>query len=281
MKTLLAAIAVGLAAAASSSYAWQHDSAPEAEIAWEAVGAFESPESAAIAHKHQAIFVSNVNGYEKNGLGFISMLALDGTIQDLQWLTGLNAPTGLTVDGDVLWAVDYDRLVKISITDQQVLEAYPAPDAEETPLLNDVAVGPNGGVFVTGSNSNSIYQLSENMLLLWIRDDEHFKYANGIWVGKDRVIVAAYHLMSVDRASKQIVPMGHQDVLFDLEGVKADADGSLYVSLIGSRPLYRLNAEGPPIPIFQTEPYLADFDVAGRKLVGPTGPNKITAWKIH
>lgn len=281
MKTLFAAIAIGLAAAASSSFAGQFDGAPEVEIAWETVGAFESPESAAIAHKHQAIFVSNVNGYEKNGLGFISKLALDGTIQELRWLTGLNAPTGLAVDGDVLWAVDYDRLVKISITDRRVLEAYPAPDADETPLLNDVAVGPSGGVFVTGSNSNSIYKLEENALVLWIRADEHFKYANGIWVSEDRVIVAAYHLMVVDRVTNQITPLGHQGVLFDLEGVQAGADGSLYVSLIGNRPLYRLTAEGTPMPLFQNEQYLADFDVAGEMLVGPTGPNKITGLKIN
>lgn len=278
MRELLAAIAIGLTAPAS---ALQLPETAGLEVAWEIVGEFESPESAAIAVDHNAIFVSNVSGYEKNGQGFISKLALDGTIQEFRWLTGLNAPTGLAVEGDTLWAVDYDRLVKISIPQQSVTATYQAPDADQVPLLNDVAVGPNGDVFVTGSNSNSVYKLQENGLVRWTRDDDHLKYANGIWVGDDSVIVAAYHLMSLDRETKSVLPMGYEDTLFDLEGVKSDNNGGFLVSLIGKRPLYRLTADGVLQPLFLSDHYLADFDVAAGLLVGPTGPNKISALKLN
>lgn len=282
MRRALAATAVCFCTALllSLSAGWAAD-AVEAETAWETIAEFKSPESAAISPDHQAVFVSNVNGYEKNGLGFISKLSLDGDVQALQWLTGLNAPTRLAVDGDTLWAVDYDRLVKVSIAQQRVLGMYPAPDADEVPLLNDVAVGPNGDLFVTGSNNNSIYKLQDNALVRWIRDDDLLKYANGIWVGEQQIVVAAYHLISIDRSTKRMQSMGHNGLLFDLEGVKATADGAFLVSLIGPRPLYQVSDAGDLVPVFQSDPYLADFDISAGMLVGPTGPDKITALKLQ
>ncbi len=281
MRRALAATAVGLFAALFASSAGQAADAIKAETAWETIAEFKSPESAAISPDHQAIFVSNVNGYEKNGLGFISKLSLDGDVQELKWLTGLNAPTGLAVDGDTLWAVDYDRLVKISISQRRIVASFPAPDAHETPLLNDVAVGPNGDLFVTGSNSNSIYKLQDNALVRWISDDDLLKYANGIWVGEQQIVVAAYHLISIDRSTRRMRQMGHQGLLFDLEGVKVTVDGTFLVSLIGPRPLYKLSDAGALVPIFHSDPYLADFDIAGGLLVGPTGPDKITALTLQ
>lgn len=277
----MAATAGGLFAALFALSAGQAADAIKAETAWETIAEFKSPESAAISPDHQAIFVSNVNGYEKNGLGFISKLSLDGDVQALKWLAGLNAPTGLAVDGDTLWAVDYDRLVKISVSQQQVVASFPAPDVHETPLLNDVAVRPGGDLFVTGSNSSSIYKLQDNALVRWIRDDDLLKYANGIWVGEQQIIVAAYHLISIDRSTRRMRQMGHQGLLFDLEGVKATVDGAFLVSLIGPRPLYQVSDAGALVPVFQNDPYLADFDIAGGLLVGPTGPDKITALKLQ
>ena len=62
---------------------------------WEANG-FKSPEFALYDSTADAIYVSNANGdlMTKDGNGFISKLAPDGTVLELEWVTGLDSPTG-------------------------------------------------------------------------------------------------------------------------------------------------------------------------------------------
>ncbi len=245
---------------------------------WSLTTSFESPESAAVSEKHDAIFVSNVSGYTTNGNGFISRLSHLGEMITLKWLTGLNAPTGLAVDGNILWAVDFDRLVKIDITAAKIVGAFPAPD--ENPLLNDVAVTGAGDVFVTGSASNTVYQLVGKALVPWMKDDKLLAFANGIHATHDEVVVAAYHLVRIDRANKRTDVLGDMEVLFDLEGVKPDGAGGYFVSVIGERPVYRLSAHGVLTPLFVAHPYVADFDIWHGALIAPTGAETVTSFRL-
>ncbi len=247
--------------------------------AWATTDAFKSPESAAIARKHDAIFISNVKGYEKNGEGFISRLSFDGAVKDLVWLEGLNAPTGLAVDGDTLWAVDFDRLAEIDIPTGEVRAFFPAPD--ERPLLNDVAVSESGEVFVTGSASNSVYHLKDGALVVWLKDNDNLATANGVYATSSDVVVAAYNLVRVDRATKKITLLGDRSVLNDLEGVKADGAGGYYVSAIGDRPLYQVTKEGNTIPLFEGREFIADFDLADGLLVAPTSADTVIAFEAR
>lgn len=216
---------------------------------------------------------------KKNGQGFISRLSLSGELEQLVWLDGVNAPTGLTVAGDTLWAVDFDRLLEIDIPSARLRTAYPAPDA--SPLLNDVAVGPAGDVFVTGSASNSVYKLENGSMQVWLKDDEALRFANGILVTGDAVIVAAYHLLHIDRQTKSVRPLGFKETLYDLEGVEADGKGGYLVSVIGARPLYHLTGGGQLRPLYQSEHYMADFDYSDGLIVGPTGPRSVTAIRVN
>lgn len=279
MKRTLFGLGLVVAAIAAMPQYALSDELLEPTIAWSLNENFQSPESAAISQRHAAIFVSNVNGYEKNGQGFISRLSLGGELEQLVWLDGVNAPTGLTADGDTLWAVDFDRLLEIDIPSAKIRAAYPAPDAN--PLLNDVAVAPAGDVFVTGSASNSVYRLENGSMQVWLKDDEALRFANGILVTGDAVVVAAYHLLKIDRRSKSIGQFGFKEILYDLEGVEADGKGGYLVSVIGTRPLYHLTADRILRPLYQSEHYMADFDYSNGLVVGPTGPRSITAIKLN
>jgi DNA-binding beta-propeller fold protein YncE len=245
--------------------------------AWTA-GGFKSPESAAFARNGEAIYVSNVNGYEKNGAGFISRLSPDGAVLDLEWVDGLNAPTGVAVDRDRLWVVDFDRLVEIDIPDRKILGTYPAPD--EAPLLNDVAIAEGGAVFVTGSASNTIYYLEDRELKAWIRDDDLLAGANGIHVTDDDIVVAAMHLVRISRLDRRAEILGDTVVLYDLEGVKPDGDGGYYVSAIGDRPLYRLTRDGRIEEVAQGKSFIADFDLRNNALVAPTAPDAVSLFRM-
>lgn len=247
--------------------------------AWTATAAFESPESAAISRRHDAIFVSNVSGYEKNRNGFISRLSLAGEVLDLVWIDGLNAPTGLAVDEDTLWAVDFDRLVEIDIPSKTMRRYYPAPDAN--PLLNDVAIAADGEIFVTGSASNTVYRRTDSALEPWSRDEDLLKYANGIYAEDEFVIVAAFNLIRISRSDRRAEKMGDERHPTDLEGVKPDAHGGLFVSAIGDRPLLHIDGEGRVDELMRGSEFIADFDLVDDFLVAPTSPDTIEAFLIE
>src|SRR4029077_20272559 len=70
--------------------------AAEPQKLWEASG-FKQPESAVFDRAAGAIYVSNVNGdaMKKDGNGFISKLGPDGKVVAIEWVKGLDSPTGL------------------------------------------------------------------------------------------------------------------------------------------------------------------------------------------
>ena len=63
---------------------------------WETPNDLKNPESVAYAPEQNVLFVSNVNGKptQKDQNGFISKVS-NGSIIELNWVTGLNAPKGI------------------------------------------------------------------------------------------------------------------------------------------------------------------------------------------
>src|SRR6478672_8769038 len=72
--------------------------AAEPQKLWEASG-FKQPESVVFDRASGAIYVSNVNGdpMKKDGNGFISKLGPDGKVVTMEWVKGLDSPTGLAL----------------------------------------------------------------------------------------------------------------------------------------------------------------------------------------
>ena len=103
---------------------------------WSIEGQFADPESAVFDPISGSVFVSNVNGYAKDGNGFISRVDQTGENLQLQWMSGLNSPTGLTIAEGFLYAVDYDQLLKIDIATTSIVARFRASDPK--PILNDV-----------------------------------------------------------------------------------------------------------------------------------------------
>jgi DNA-binding beta-propeller fold protein YncE len=74
--------------------------AAEPQKLWEASG-FKQPESVVFDRAAGAIYVSNVNGdpMQKDGNGFISKLGPDGKVVTIEWVKGLDSPTGSRANG--------------------------------------------------------------------------------------------------------------------------------------------------------------------------------------
>lgn len=120
------------------------------------VEGFKTPESVNYDGDLDVYYVSNVNGNpsQKDGNGFISRVRPDGTIDSLKFIEGgrngvtLNAPKGSAIVGDTLVVADIDAVrmfnkrtgAPIASVELGKMKAH---------FLNDVAVGPDGALYVT------------------------------------------------------------------------------------------------------------------------------------
>jgi SMP-30/gluconolaconase/LRE-like protein len=117
-------------------------------------GDFQNPESARYDPDQSLWFVSNVNGDPgaKDNNGYISRLKPDGTPDTTKFIAGgkngvtLNAPKGLAITGDTLWAADIDALRGFNRRTGAPIASVNLPQAK---FLNDVAAAPDGSLYIT------------------------------------------------------------------------------------------------------------------------------------
>lgn len=147
------------------------------------------------------LFVACINGApaEKNGLGYISLLNPGGTINTLHWVTGLNAPKGMGIYGDLLYVTDIDQLVIIDIRQADISERI---DIEGASFLNDLSIGSDGRVYFSDSETGYIWIFSDGEAKPWIT--EGLEGPNGLFVEESRVLLTSSgssDLKVIDRAT--------------------------------------------------------------------------------
>ena len=128
-------------------------SAPPALVS--TVEGFSTPESVLWDAEQQVWFVSNINGspVAKDGNGFLSRLDRDGRVDSLHFVQSgkngamLNAPKGMAIVGDTLWVADIDVLRGFNRKTGAPVAAIEF--GSQARFLNDVAVGPDGTIYVT------------------------------------------------------------------------------------------------------------------------------------
>ncbi len=84
---------------------------------WRTGPVLKTPESVYYDEDRDVLYVSNINGDPtgKTGDGFISKLNLDGSVKEMKWVTGLDAPKGMAVFDGKLYVSDIQNLVVINI----------------------------------------------------------------------------------------------------------------------------------------------------------------------
>ncbi len=253
MKHLLIALL------AISGYAWAsgnaHADYPGITLVWESDAVLAKPENVIMDTKRQRLYISNINGEpnQVNGLGFISVMAMDGKIIELEWIKGLNAPKGMEIHDDVLYVADIDALVAIDIEQQRIIARYPALEAK---FLNDVVADKNGDVYVSDMMTESIYRLHNDRLDRWLHTPE-LQAPNGLIMGQDKLIVGGWgvltegfgtsvdgHLKTVDLKSKAIKSLGSGQPLANIDGLESDGKGRFLVTDWMKGGLLRVNPDG-------------------------------------
>jgi len=245
--------------------------APGVEELWTSGRDFLIPESAAYDPETDAFYVSNYDAYNPSqgtGCQYISKLTSDGKVAALQWVSGLNNPTGLAVRNGRLCAVERTGLAEIDISSAKIVNRIALPGAG---VPNDVAVADNGDIFVSDSRKNCIYKVSGGQAEKWLTSPS-IPAPNGVHILKGKLIVGTNGdgcLKAVDLATKDVSVIANLGV-GTIDGLESDREGNLLVSHNEGR-LFRVWPDGRVETILDTTALrmnIADFTYApGRNMV--------------
>jgi len=206
-------------------------SGQELKKVWETDRSLKVPESITYDAHREILYVSNINGSPlgKDGNGFISKVKLDGSIEKLEWVTGLNAPKGSAITKEKLYVTDIDELVVIDIETGSKISSYKKDDAI---FLNDIAIDQAGNVYVSdfSKENSAIYRLSNNKFKIWMKNDEIGR-PNGLYVHDNELYVGNSEdgkIKAIDLKNETIrtvVIVGS-----GIDGLKMDREGNFIVS---------------------------------------------------
>jgi len=189
-------------------------------------GAFNHPESVLYDAAGDRYLVSNINGVPDaaDGNGYISELLPDGTIKTPKLIAGgekdvkLDGPKGLVIVGKELWVSDISVVRKFDLKTLAPKGEIKLPD---TTFANDIALAPDGKVYVSDSSVKATAKGFETN-------------------GGDQVLV-------IDKAGKVKVLAKSKD-LGAPNGIAFGPKGIL-VNTLTSNEVYSLNAKGEKIDI--------------------------------
>ncbi len=251
------------------------------EKKWTSDTVFRTPESVLYDSTRSICYVSNMNRGAEDGHGFISKMSLEGKIVELKWIEGLKAPKGMALSGKSLYVADVDELVEIDPDNGIISKKYKAPGAS---MLNDVAADRSGNVYVSDSDTATIYRFNNGTIRKWLTGGPG--HPNGLYVDKDRLLVAAgasSELQSVDTATHEtrVLTRGinHGD------GITPAGEGRWLVS-DWSGEVYMVYPDNHKVSLLKTRDqninsaditYIADRNLL---LVPTFSGNNVTAYKL-
>jgi DNA-binding beta-propeller fold protein YncE len=172
------------------------------EKKWETAAVFNIPESVCYDPASGIIYVSNVGGKpsEKDGNGYIAVLSVDGTVSKGRIISGLNAPKGMGIYINKLYVSDIDRVAEIDLQSFAISRFYEFPDAR---FLNDIAIGPDGAVYISDMSSARIFRILNGKSETWL-DDPLLINPNGLFVQGDALLIGCGKIVSAGLEDKKL-----------------------------------------------------------------------------
>ena len=248
------------------------------EKIWETEPLLKVPESALFTK--DVIYVSVIDGqpWEADNKGGIAKVGKDGKIINVDWITGLSAPKGMAIVGDLLYVADIRDVVAISISKGKIDHKIPVP---ESGGFNDVTADKNGVVWVTDSQKGAIYKVQGKTATLFM---DNLRGINGIKAIDDKLYVLTGKEMFVTDASK------NKTTIVALEqggdGVEPVGNGDFIVTAWSGYMYYVNTAKGTKDLLLDTHTTAktADigFDPATKTIYVPTfSGNSIAAYKLN
>ena len=183
-----------------------------------------TPESVLPDNKTKMIYISLIDGdpWGADGKGGVAKLSLDGKNYDSMWVTGMNAPKGLAISGNRLYAADITNVVVIEISkgkiEKQIL-------IEGSSGLNDITAADDGVLYVSDSKASRIFRLKGEKSELYL---DNIPGANGVKaIKKDLYFAKGSALMKADE-KKNITQIA--DVGQGIDGIEPVGNGDFLVT---------------------------------------------------
>lgn len=252
-------------------------------LQWETDSLFLKPESALYDAVNKVIYVSNINGeyLARDGNGFITKLNLDGSINKLQWCSGLDNPQGMGLFNGKLYVADIDRVVEINIGDCKIEREYRIEGAQ---FLNDIASDRNGDVYVSDCKRNKIHKLSNGKVALWA-DDPILSAPNGLLCTDTALFILNMgrgEVLLGDKVSKKMTLFC--EGISNCDGIVSDGEGGYFISGAWQGQVFHLNATGEKklvLDLGEKKKIAADIEYIAeyRLLIIPTLYKTVLAYK--
>lgn len=239
--------------------------------AWETEKEFLVPESVIHDPVRDVLYVTNFDAFGKSTgeeRQFISKLAMDGTILEPRWITGLNRPTGMIVSGDTLYVVERGALVRVDLAAGEIAERIPIAGAG---FPNDVALDEAGRLYVSDPGSGTIFRRGDGEFEPWV-GRPGIGAPNGLFAHEGELFVGDngdQRLKAINLETKEIRTVAKVGPGI-IDGLQSDGRGNLVLSHWEGR-LLRISPDGSIEKLLDTTilgQYLADFDyVPGKDLI--------------
>mgnify|MGYP002777666582 CR=1 FL=1 len=253
---------------------------------WETDTTLRIPESVLYNPKDGMLYVANIDGKSDglDGSGFISKVSLDGKIENLKWVIGLNAPKGMGIYKNRLYVTDVYRLVAINLDNGQAEQHWDA--VGQNPFLNDVTVADDGTVYVSDSRGDKLYRLKDDKWEVWM-EGEQLNRPNGVLAVKDKLMIGSTKtgaLRAVDTQTKTIVSIA--DGMAATDGIVPDTKGGYFVSDWNGQ-VFFVGGDGQKQQLLDTRPdkiNAADITYVPKKrlLIVPTFlKNSLVAYRVE
>ncbi len=205
---------------------------------------FSTPESVVYDPSADVFYVSNYDAYGRTaaaGGQFISRVPRGAGEAELNWVGGLSRPTGMCLLDGRLLVVDRRGVVEIDTASGEILARSELPGAR---FPNDVALGPDGTVYVSDSAGNAIYRSTGDAYEVWMQGDglaspNALLFLDGkllVGNGGDGILTS---IEPSTLATREVARMS----VGPIDGIKPDGSGGLLVSQWEGR-LYRVSPSG-------------------------------------
>lgn len=206
-------------------------------LLWQTDTVVAIPESVLPDFKNDILYVSLIDGggWDADGKGGVAKLSTDGKTYDSTWITGLNAPKGLGLFGNHLYAADINEVVVVDIKQGKVAKKIAIEGAIG---LNDITVSHDGIVYVSDSRTGKIWRIENGNPSLYL---ENVNGVNGLKAIKnDLYIGAGKSFIKADSKKQQTtiaeLPQG-------IDGIEPVGNGDFILSA-WSGYIFYVNANG-------------------------------------
>lgn len=191
---------------------------------WETDSVVAIPESVLPDFSSKTLYVSLIDGggWDVDGKGGVGKLSFDGKTYNGNWVSGLNAPKGLGMYKDKLYAADISEVVVIDMKNGKIEKKIGIDSANG---LNDITVDNKGVVYVSDSRRAKIWRIENDVPSLLL---DNIKGANGLKAIGNDLIFAEGKLLQKANAQKQITKIA--ELPNGIDGIEPVGNGDFIVT---------------------------------------------------